>query len=191
MPILLALLFSVASAAEPICFVPLGDHDAGLLAVAVAGVEGVWGMPTRVLPASRLPAEAWYPPRSRWRADVLLDWLGREILPGSGCAMVVGFTRADISTTKPPYTDWGIFGLGALGGPEAVVSSHRLAPSARDRAHLEERVVKVANHEIGHMLGLPHCTTHGCLLEDANGTVATVDRETGQPCAACRAWLAR
>jgi archaemetzincin len=38
------------------------------------------------------------------------------------------------------------------------------------------RLAKVAVHEIEHTLGLPHCPTHGYLMEDAEGKVVTVDR---------------
>jgi archaemetzincin len=48
--------------------------------------------------------------------------------------------------------------------------------------------MKVAVHEIGHTLGLPHCPTTGCLMEDAGGKVATVDGEFDL-CERCRARL--
>ena len=47
------------------------------------------------------------------------------------------------------------------------------------------RLAKVAVHEIEHTLGLPHCPTRGCLMEDAEGKVVTVDRERNF-CAHCR-----
>jgi archaemetzincin len=43
-------------------------------------------------------------------------------------------------------------------------------------------------HEIGHTLGLPHCPVKGCLMEDAEGAVATTDGEHDL-CPACRARL--
>ena len=43
--------------------------------------------------------------------------------------------------------------------------------------HARQRLAKVAVHEAGHTLGLEHCPTRGCLMEDAEGQVATCDRE--------------
>ena len=40
-------------------------------------------------------------------------------------------------------------------------------------------------HEIGHALGLEHCPTRGCLMEDAMGKVTTTDRERDF-CPLCR-----
>ncbi len=48
------------------------------------------------------------------------------------------------------------------------------------------RLVKVVNHELGHTLGLPHCPSAGCLMEDAKGTIVTVDNETGAFCDGCK-----
>ncbi|MBW1872140.1 MAG: matrixin family metalloprotease, partial [Deltaproteobacteria bacterium] len=53
----------------------------------------------------------------------------------------------------------------------------RCRKSARNRKHARIRFAKVAVHEIGHTLGLPHCPTRGCLMEDAKGRASTCDRE--------------
>jgi len=44
-------------------------------------------------------------------------------------------------------------------------------------------------HEAGHTLGIEHCPNRGCLMEDAEGQVATCDREYDF-CARCRKLLA-
>ena len=49
---------------------------------------------------------------------------------------------------------------------------------------------QVVMHEIGHTLGLDHCPNYGCLMEDARGTVLTVDREYDL-CGDCRQRLVR
>jgi archaemetzincin len=66
-----------------------------------------------------------------------------------------------------------------------VVSTFRLG-GRRDRLR------KVSLHEIGHLLSLPHCQsgTASCLMQDARGRAATVDRTTETLCADCRVGLA-
>jgi archaemetzincin len=51
---------------------------------------------------------------------------------------------------------------------------------------VRERLWKISLHELGHTLGLEHCPTKGCIMEDGHGTVKTTDAET-ELCAPCAA----
>jgi len=138
----------------------------------------------RVLACQELPKAAYYPPRKRYRAERLLTYLNGR-MPKDGWR-ILGLTEVDISTTKDEFPDWGVMGLGELPGTATVISSFRCRKKARNAAHALERLAKVAVHEIGHTLGLPHCPTLGCLMEDAMGKVTTTDRELDF-CPKCRA----
>jgi len=142
----------------------------------------------RVLACQELPKAAYYPPRKRYRAERLLTYLNAR-MPKDGWR-ILGLTDVDISTTKDQFPDWGVMGLGELPGTATVISSFRCRKKARNRAHAIERLAKVAVHEIGHTLGLPHCPTKGCLMEDAMGKVTTTDGERDF-CPACRALAKR
>lgn len=171
---------------------PLGvfkDAHAELIRTALLDV---YGFDVRILAPQAMPKAAYYKPRKRHRADKLLAVLGR-IAAGADTRsdMIVGLTSQDISTTKGKHEDWGIFGLGELWGTSCVVSSHRLTRKLSKKDHKKglHRVIKVAIHEVGHVLGLNHCKTPKCVMNDAEGTVKTVDRETGHFCDDCKTFL--
>jgi len=166
---------------------PLGaelpDDDVALVKEAL---EQFFALEVKLLPRVDLPARAFYKPRKRYRAEKLLDFLDRR-LPKDGYR-ILGLTGVDISTTKGRYKDWGILGLATIDGGACVISAFRARKKTRDRHHGQIRLAKVAVHEIGHTLGLEHCPTVGCLMEDARGKVATCDREY-DICPKCRARL--
>jgi archaemetzincin len=140
------------------------------------------------LPAVELPAEAYYRPRNRYRAEKLLAFLSERV--PADARVLLGLTAIDISTTKEPYEDYGILGLATLSGRECVISKFRAKRGTRSETHARERFAKVVVHEVGHTVGLPHCATPGCLMEDARGSVASTDREFDL-CENCRKLAAR
>lgn len=164
-----------------------------------------------------LPAFAYYAPRRRYRAERLLEHLNREhehcwrapsrapaglrsvgAMPTRSCSArgaasnerVLGHTSRDISTTTERFHDWGILGLADLGGRAAVVSSFRMRRRASGERALW-RMTTTAVHEVGHVLGLPHCDEPRCLMRDAEGTMDTVDAGDGTLGPSCRARLDR
>ncbi len=156
--------------------------DAAAIAGVITALRAFYPLEVRVLPVVAMPAAAWYPPRRRWRAERLLDWLAAR-LPADG-AKIMGLTTADISTTKDAVQDWGVLGLGTLDGKSCVISTFRTRRGV-STATARERLAKVAVHEAGHTFSLEHCPTTGCLMEDAGGKVATVDSEVDL-CPKCR-----
>ena len=165
-----------------VCVVPLGKYDKRVVAPVLRGIEQLYGVEAKRLAVYQLPKEAYYAPRKRYRAEKLLTYLDKKVLPDSGCSRLIGLTSVDISTTKDTHKDWGIFGLAQIGGPSGVVSTFRLRRKA-SRRKLTIRAIKVVNHELGHALGSEHVVGKGCLMEDGAGTIKTVDAETGTLCA--------
>lgn len=126
-----------------------------------------------------LPVSTYYQPRSRYRADSLINYLDRL---GSADTVIIGVTEKDISTTKGKIADWGIMGLGFQPGNACVVSTFRLSKS-----NLPEQLFKISLHELGHTQGLPHCKNKTCYMRDAEGG-NHLDEETGF-CPSCRSFL--
>lgn len=192
LPVALALATSVtgsvgATRRPVVAIQPFGHLDAAVVTRVRTGISQRFDVDVVVLPERALPADAYYRPRNRYRADRLLDDLEREA--AGRYAKVVGLTARDISTSTDRYADWGVFGLGDLGGIPCVVSTFRLERGASTESLLEDRLVKAVNHELGHTFGVDHCPEHGCLMADAEGTIRTVDAGDGRLCAACLARL--
>jgi len=169
---------------------PLAEVDTLVIRRIRAGIEGFFPVRVAVLPPAELPPDAFYKPNQRYRAEKLLVFLDSIVEDhGNEYLKMIGITSADISTTKGEVFDWGIFGLGYLPGWVCVVSTFRLGRKKVGEVKFFERLVKVVNHELGHNFGLDHCPVPACLMEDAQGTVKTVDRETGELCPDCQARL--
>lgn len=178
------LTADVGSAQEPcshvpgVCRValqPFGDVPEDQVAAVSSALSDHYGVEVVVLAPVEHPDSAWYTPRRRWRAERLLDTL-EPLLPAE-CQRILGMTTQDISTTKGEHEDWGILGLARRPGSVGVISSYRARRRVQDVPMLM-RLGRIAIHELGHTLGLPHCPTLGCYMEDAGGTVDTIDRET-------------
>jgi len=45
--------------------------------------------------------------------------------------------------------------------------------------------MRISTHEVGHVLGLPHCPTPKCVMNDANESIKTIDKSTGDLCDKC------
>lgn len=173
---------------------------AALVDAIAAELQRVYQVEVRQLRSRPLPRSAYYQPRRRYRADLLLEHLAALVptdlaagLPAGLPAgtRVLGLTTVDISTSKPPHKDWGVFGLGSLGGTAAVVSSHRLRKHARDDSQVRWRVTNTAVHELGHVLGLDHCEEARCVMLDAQGGITNTDESSGVPGPRCQALLER
>ena len=60
-------------------------------------------------------------------------------------------------------------------------------PKAANKVLFNDRFIKVALHELGHTMGLPHCTfSKVCFMEAAEGTIKSVDREKRFLCSNCK-----
>ena len=104
---------------------------------------------TRILKAERLPKAAWEKARGQYDAHKILAAIDKR--------GVLAITSADIFEDGLNF----IYGLGNTEG-SAIVSMFRLRPEfygeRPNERLLVERLAKECMHEIGHTLGMKHCS---------------------------------
>lgn len=185
----LVSLFSCTHRAEQgiakIYLLPLGPTmPAGKITLVQNQLRDSYKVPVAVLPAMPLPDSAFYPPRQRYRAQAILNHIAATGLSlGTSPYKIIALTTEDVEvrlSMKKPH--WGVMGLAdGIGGQQAVVSFHRLAGK-------DSRLKNVIVHEVGHLLGLRHCTgpaDNRCVMRDAEGSGANVDRTGLAFCESC------
>ena len=138
-------------------------------------IEQFYGIKTTVVKAN-MPESASAHDRGRYNANKVLDYLQQQF-PNK---QVIALTSKDICTNLNGQPCWGILGLSYLGKSYSVSSVHRIKS---DKANL---LSKVAIHEVGHGLGLPHCkSANPCLMKDAAGKITTIIQQPMKFCKNC------
>jgi len=128
------------------------------------------------------PDDAYDARRKQWSSSRILSWLARAGPEGK----LIGVTDVDLFIPILTF----VFGEAQVGGRTAIVSTARLAePGFRDERLVLERLAKESVHEVGHMLGLLHCATRGCVM-GRSPSVRDVDNKRAELCASCRGHVA-
>lgn len=173
-----------ADASKPLVIAvqPMAFADKHLLQVLKQNIAAYYHSNVLLLSNIDLPKEAYYAPRNRYKATKLIWFLKRQ--KPAEANYIIGVTTKDISTNKGNIPDWGIMGLGFCPGKSCVISTFRIKTS--NQTLQEERLVKIALHEIGHNFGLGHCNTKQCFMHAAEGSIKQVDAENVDMCANCK-----
>jgi len=180
--LLLVCILTLSNTTKPskiIYIQPLGIVNQDYLNYIKASVIEFYGYDCVVKPKVNLTNDILAASGTRYEASKILNKFNSK-------QNLLIITEKDIAYKKSAaFPEWGIFGLGLRPGKTCVISTFRLKKRV-DTKKMLVRLKKVALHEIGHNLGLVHCTNNPeCMMNDADGTIQQVDRERIWFCEKC------
>jgi archaemetzincin len=173
---------------------PYVGFESNLIDTIKIAIVSTYNAKVFVLPQMEVPKNSYVNIKTpRFRADSLIKDL--KFHKPDTIDYVLGLINSDISTTKKnkngkikepssKYLDWGVFGLGYRPGPSCIVSTFRIKTD--NYIIYLTRLKKVSIHEVGHNLGLQHCTSDMCVMQDAAETIKTVDMVNMELCEKCK-----
>ena len=147
--------------------VPVGHIGKDLLGSVSRYLEGL-GFSVRISEELPIPERAYNRKRSQYTVipfiELVDDYEGHHLL----------VTDVDLCTSHLNF----IFGCGP--GPNAIISIARLKGDL-----LEERMIKEAVHELGHVFSLGHCDNLRCVMHFSN-CLADTDYKQKEFCSRCQ-----
>jgi archaemetzincin len=156
---------------------PLGKVSPKYIEQVKKSVKRFYGYECVVRP--RKEVEEWMLSEKRRRIEA-----ERTIRKYNTSENLMFITERDICHRKDSKNpEYGIFGLGLKSENTCIVSTFRLRRKGEKKTL--ERLEKVALHEIGHNLGLNHCESKRCMMNDAKGTIKQVDLAKVWLCEKC------
>jgi archaemetzincin len=168
--LLVALNFCCVKPAKKIINIqPLGKVSPIYINWVKKSIQSFYGYEVIVLPNKKITKNMLSKVTKRVDANKALD-----NNPTSGHLLYL--TEKDICYFKDKNRpEYGIFGLGLEPGKTAIISTFKLKQGVSEQKILE-RLKKIALHEIGHNLGLSHCSNHkNCMMNAANGKIKQID----------------
>jgi archaemetzincin len=113
------------------------------------------------------------------------EYLSKGDTPGARKEPILVVANCDLFAEKMNF----VFGLADGNSGIALVSTARLAerhdPELDTPLRIQERILKEAAHEIGHLMGLTHCGQMLCLMSFSEN-LQGVDEKLPIICEACR-----
>lgn len=163
---------------------PIGNVEDGLLKNLRPVLEEIFLVSCKVLPVRLDPQFAFHGERQQYHSSEILQRMPGFLTPDTWRMLGVGTVDLYI-----PILTF-VFGEAQMGGPCALVSTHRLRQELYglppDLELFRQRVIKEAVHELGHTLNLTHCGDYSCAMAPSHA-VEWIDLKDNALCASCRA----
>lgn len=176
---------------------PLDDYDTELLNFVREELGNFYNRKVIVLkPLPISPTFRLAPNSELYSADSILNMLSNFL--NNEIIEVVGLTNKNIfilkktenktenKTTNRLFdkTVSEVFGFGDYPGNCSVVSDYLIKTT--DPIFLRHRLRSVIIHEIGHNLGLDHCTFNKCIMSEENRKIPVLDNSATDYCDLCK-----
>jgi archaemetzincin len=144
---------------------PVGRLEGGLVQELGSAMADLLNVPFQVLSPGLDPDFAFHGERQQYHSSEILQKINSQV--DTGTWRTLGVTSVDLYIPILTF----VFGEAQMGGPCAVVSTHRL--------------LKEAIHEIGHTLHLTHCDDYRCVMAPAHA-VEWIDIKEVWLCSKCQ-----
>jgi len=162
---------------------PIGNVEDGLLKDLHSALQEILCLPCKVLPARLDPEFAFHGERQQYHSSEILQRM--QSFLGADSWRLLGVASVDLYIPILTF----VFGEAEVGGPCAVLSTHRLRQEfyglPADPELFRHRVIKEAVHEVGHTLNLTHCDDYRCVMTSSHA-VEWIDLKESAFCANCR-----
>lgn len=166
---------------EKLHLLPLGEIPDPVLHAVSAALSEVYGFQVIEVERVLLPVAAQNIDRQQFLSSMVIEEIDRMGLQG----VVLGIADEDLYAQGLNF----VFGEADREKRVAVISIARLSKEfygeTPDEELLVDRAVKEAVHEIGHVVGLPHCPRAGCVMYFSN-SIGDTDQKGARPCELCR-----
>jgi len=151
-----------------ISLLPIGKCENGILLFLKEKLK-LFGMPVKLCPQVPLPGGSYNGKRRQYLAGKFLNTAGKL-----QCYRVLGITEKDLYVKELNF----VFGLAQKGGKTAVISTARLRfgidlHKEKNMIIYQKRCLKEAVHELGHTMGLSHCSRKDCVMFFSNSLLDT------------------
>jgi len=173
---------------QVIAFQPLGNYNEPILEHLTIDLRDFYNKQVIILNPVDIPREYYNENAGQYSGDSLImflkTFLNDTIVEVVGLIHDPVFTMKKTQISRIDYIDGNLLGIGHQPGKTCLVSDFNLKTEYETLYYL--RLRKVVIHEIGHNLGLSHCTNDKCIMSEKNGSVINLDNNGSDYCQKCK-----